>query len=166
MAFFYFQLFMSKIHSYAATLNWTGNKGKGTSSYTAYERSHSLTITGKSAIQMSSDPSFRGDSSCYNPEELLVASLSSCHMLWYLHLCASNGIVVTSYIDNATGTMEENADGSGRFKEVVLHPVIMIAKESNIQLANELHEVAHQKCFIANSVNFPVKCMPATMFEE
>ncbi len=151
---------MSKIHNYSCSIVWTGNKGNGTSSYTAYERSHLLEIGGKPTISLSSDQAFRGDKYSHNPEELLVASLASCHMLWYLHLCAANGIVVVTYTDNATGIMEEREDGSGRFKEVTLCPTITVSKESNMDLAHELHDVAHQKCFIANSVNFPVRCKP------
>lgn len=152
---------MSKIHNYSCSIRWTGNKGNGTKSYTAYERSHLLEIGGKPTVALSSDQAFRGDKLSYNPEELLVASLASCHMLWYLHLCAANGIVVVAYTDNATGIMDEMDDGSGCFKEVTLRPDIVIAKEGNMGLAHELHDAAHQKCFIANSVNFPVHCRPA-----
>ncbi len=109
---------------------------------------------------MSSDPSFRGDKSKHNPEELLVASLSSCHMLWYLHLCSDAGIVVTSYQDAATGTMEENPDGSGQFTEVVLHPVVELTDAAKAGLARELHHKVSQMCFIARSCNFPVKHEP------
>src|SRR6187399_2595586 len=100
-------------HNYKATITWTGNKGKGTANYRRYERSHEISIAGKPIIPASSDPSFRGDKTRYNPEELLVASLSSCHMLWYLHLCSANGVVVVDYTDDATGLMIETADGGG-----------------------------------------------------
>lgn len=151
---------MSKIHSYTSSIRWTGNMGAGTASYTAYDRSHLLEIAGKPMMPLSSDTAFRGDKSSYNPEELLVASISSCHMLWYLHLCAANGVVVVAYTDNAKGIMVESDDGGGRFKEVRLAPEIIISRESNIQLANQLHEEAHKKCFIANSVNFQITCTP------
>ena len=140
-------------------LTWTGNLGKGTKNYRAYSRNHQILGDGKTTdIPGSSDPSFRGDPGRYNPEELFVASLSACHMLWFLHLCAANKIVVTDYKDRASGTMEENEDGSGQFKEVVLHPRVTITAESNREKLDELHEKAHQMCFIARSCNFPVRC--------
>ena len=108
----------------------------------------------------SADPNFRGDQTRYNPEELLVAALSSCHMLWYLHLCAVNKIEVLTYRDRATGFMEEQA-GAGRFREVILRPAVTIAKGSNPDQARALHARAHQECFIANSVNFPVLHEPS-----
>lgn len=147
-------------HHYTTTIRWTGNKGTGTSRYDAYERSHTLSIDGKQDILCSSDIPFRGDGTKHNPEDMLVASLSSCHMLWYLHLCADAGIVVTDYTDNATGTMVQPADGSGHFTEVVLHPVVTVTDSSMVEKANQLHDVAHSKCFIANSCNFPVKHEP------
>lgn len=151
---------MRKAHQYQTALIWTGNTGKGTKSYRDYERSHTISIAGKADILASSDPSFRGDKSRYNPEELLVASLSSCHMLWYLHLCSDAGIIVTSYEDTATGTMEENQDGSGQFTQVVLRPVVVITDSTKAGLARDLHHQAHQMCFISRSCNFPVKHEP------
>jgi organic hydroperoxide reductase OsmC/OhrA len=153
-------LFMARQHSYRVTLNWTGNTGSGTASYSSYERSYNLEVEGKPAIAGSSDPAFRGDRSRWNPEELLVASLAACHKLWYLHLCASAGIVVLAYSDQAEGVMEETADGSGRFLSVTLHPQVTIARGGDAGKARALHEDAHRKCFIANSVNFPVLCEP------
>jgi len=152
-------------HSYNLSLRWTGNKGTGTSGYSAYERSHIIQVENKPDLFCSSDPSFRGDISKYNPEELLVASLSGCHMLWFLHLCAVDGIVVTHYSDHAFGVMFESPDGSGRFKEVILKPQVIVAEPDMIQKANELHDKAHEKCFIANSVNFPVKHEPVCSSE-
>ncbi len=143
--------------------SWTGNAGTGTSSYTAYKRNHELVSRGKPPIPASSDPNFRGDSSRYNPEELLVASLSACHMLWYLHLCAVSGIVVTDYQDHATGTMAERADGGGHFTEVILNPSVVVTPGADLDRCKELHEKAHQLCFIANSVNFPVRCESNTV---
>lgn len=151
---------MSKQHHYSTTVSWTGNKGSGTSAYTAYERAHNIQANNKAVIAASSDVSFRGDKTKYNPEELLVASLSSCHMLWYLHLCAVNNVVVVAYNDNASGTMEETANGGGRFIEVVLHPEVVVTDAAMLSKANELHEQAHQLCYIANSCNFPVKHQP------
>lgn len=147
-------------HNYAATITWTGNKGEGTTRYDAYERSHTLSVNNKPDLACSSDVPFRGDGSKYNPEDMFLYSLSSCHMLWYLHLCADAGIVVTGYVDNATANLEVPALGSGRFTEVVLHPVVTITDVSRIAEANALHDQAHGKCFIANSCNFPVKHQP------
>lgn len=149
-----------KEHNYKATIQWTGNKGTGTSGYRNYERSHTISIENKAIIEGSSDPAFRGDQTKYNPEEMLLASLSSCHMLWYLHFCSEEGIIVTEYIDHATGIMAEKENGSGYFKEVTLHPIVIVTEESMVKKANELHHKASEFCFIANSVNFPVKHIP------
>ena len=146
-----------KRHQYQVQVAWTGNQGQGTKTYKSYKRDHAITVAGKPLLLASSDPSFRGDAARYNPEELLVASLSSCHMLWYLHLCAINSIVVTDYKDEANGVMAENADGSGAFVEVTLNPHVTIDANSDQDKALLLHEEAHRYCFIANSVNFPVK---------
>jgi len=151
---------MEKQHRYEVPLKWIGNKGTGTSSYVAYDRNFEIECEGKSPIPGSSDPSFRGDKTRYNAEELLVASLSSCHMLWYLHLCAQNGIVVVDYQDNASGTMIESADGSGFFKEVTLYPQATLTDEAMIEVAKSLHHQANQMCFIAKSCNFPVYHRP------
>lgn len=149
-----------KEHHYQVQTQWTGNLGQGTQNYRAYERAHEITSSGKAPIAGSSDPAFRGDATRYNPEELMVASLSSCHMLWYLHLCSTAKVIVTSYVDQATGTMSETADGGGHFTSVVLQPNITIDPGGDLTLAAQLHERAHQLCFIANSVNFPVRCEP------
>ena len=151
---------MTRHHHYQSMVRWTGNKGTGTSAYRAYSRDHEIRGPGKPAIPASSDPAFHGDASRYNPEELLVASLSSCHMLWYLHLCAVNKVVVLEYEDHAGGIMEETDDGDGRFLEVTLRPHITLTAESDLETAKRLHHDAHEKCFIANSVNFPVGCEP------
>ncbi|HUH33644.1 MAG TPA: OsmC family protein, partial [Daejeonella sp.] len=151
----------SKQHKYILTVKWTGNKGTGTSNYAAYDRGHSILLEGKSDISLSSDPAFRGDKSMHNPEELFIASLSSCHMLWYLHLCAEAGVTVTDYYDNATGIMEESANGGGRFSEVALNPVVTVTEASMIDTANQLHKKANELCFIANSVNFKVLHFPS-----
>lgn len=152
-----------KTHRYSVTVKWTGNTGTGTSGYRNYERQHEISAgPGKPLIAGSSDPAFRGDPKRWNPEELLVASLSACHKLWYLHLCSDAGIIVVDYIDCAEGTLEETADGSGRFLSVVLKPRVTVAPGTDIAKAQELHHVAHTKCFIANSVNFPVQNEPET----
>jgi organic hydroperoxide reductase OsmC/OhrA len=144
-------------HHYSVAVVWTGNTGRGTHSYTAYERAHQIRSGQKPAISCSSDPAFRGDPTRYNPEELFVAALSSCHMLWYLHLCAEAGIVVISYEDNAEGTMIETPEG-GRFTNVTLYPTVRVTHSADRALA--LHKVAHEHCFLASSVNFPVECKP------
>jgi organic hydroperoxide reductase OsmC/OhrA len=147
-------------HRYTVSLTWTGNLGSGTSGYREYSRSHEIGADGRPAIQGSADPAFRGDRSRWNPEELLVASLSACHKLWYLHLAVDAGVIVTAYVDRAEGVMEVGRDGVGRFKSVVLHPTVTVAAGSDVGLARTLHNPAHEKCFIANSVNFPVECEP------
>lgn len=151
---------MDKTHHYSLTVQWTGNTGTGTKDYRSYERSHTISVTNKVVINGSSDPSFRGDKSLHNPEELFVASLSSCHMLWYLHLCADAGIVVTEYVDNALGTMTETSNGGGKFTEVLLRPVVTITNELLRTKAVELHHKANELCYIANSCNFPILHQP------
>lgn len=152
---------MARRHSYQIELAWTGNRGSGTSSYGEYGRDHEVRAPGKSPIPGSSDPSFRGDAARWNPEELLVASLSACHQLWYLHLCADAGVVVTAYEDHAEGVMVEADGGEGQFESVVLRPRVTIGAESDAALAERLHQTAHEKCFIARSVAFAVVCEPA-----
>lgn len=154
-----------KHHHYKTTIQWTGNKGTGTSGYRDYERSHTISVDNKPIIEGSSDPSFRGDKTKYNPEEMLLSSLSSCHMLWYLHFCSEAGIIVTGYTDHATGIMEETANGSGRFVEANLHPEVIVTDESMVEKAKELHHKANEFCFIANSVNFPVKHNPTVIVQ-
>ena len=151
---------MKGLHNYSLTVKWTGNTGTGTSNYAAFERSHSIFVIDKTEILGSSDPAFRGDKTKHNPEDLLLASISSCHMLWYLHLCAVAGIIVIDYIDNATGTMIETVNGGGKFTEVTLNPKVTITDISMIEKAKELHKKANELCFIANSLNFPVSHKP------
>lgn len=150
-----------KQHAYQTELEWIGNTGHGTRSYGSYRRDHVIRVNGKPPIPGSSDPSFRGDKSRYNPEELLVASLSSCHMLWYLHLCAVNNITVLEYRDTAEGLMRENQDGSGEFVSVTLKPRVRIAEADKTAEADDLHHKAHSLCFISRSVKFPVGILPA-----
>jgi organic hydroperoxide reductase OsmC/OhrA len=151
---------MEKQHAYNLSLEWTGNTGRGTAGYAAFERSHSMMVVGKPTIKGSADPAFRGDPSNHNPEELLLSSIAACHMLWYLHLCAVEGIIVTSYTDNATGVMVVNADGSGQFILVTLRPTVSITDMQQAAKANELHQKANAMCFIARSLNFPVEHQP------
>jgi organic hydroperoxide reductase OsmC/OhrA len=142
-------------HHFAVGLDWTGNRGSGTSGYREYGRDHVLHTEGKHDIAGSSDRAFFGDTDRWNPEELLVGALAQCHLLSYLHVAASNGIVVVGYTDAATGVMEQTADGGGHFTSVTLRPVVTIAS-GDPALALELHHEASTKCFIASSVNFPV----------
>lgn len=151
---------ITRTHSYDVSVTWTGNRGTGTSGYRAYDRDHEVRADGPAAIAASSDPSFRGDPGRWNPELEFTAALSQCHMLWYLHLCAVAGVTVTSYADDAHGLMAEDADGGGRFTEVVLRPRVTVASADMIETATVLHAEANAKCFIANSVNFPVRHEP------
>ena len=152
---------MGPQHNFEIITQWTGNLGSGTSGYGAYSRNHDFQGPGEAGpILGSSAPPFRGDSKRYNPEELLVASLSACHLLWYLHLCADAGVVVVEYVDAAQGTMVVNEDGGGRFTEVVLHTAVTIPSAEQQSVALDLHQEAHRLCFIANSVNFPVRHVP------
>lgn len=151
---------MNKLHNYNLKIMWTGNTGSGTKDYRSYTRDHIVSTANKPDLLCSSDPSFRGDDSRYNPEELLVASLSGCHMLSYLHLCAVAGIVVVEYSDHASGTMEQTPDGGGHFTEVTLYPEVIVSHEAMVDKANELHHKASRLCFIANSCNFPVHHKP------
>jgi organic hydroperoxide reductase OsmC/OhrA len=151
---------MPQTHSYEPTVTWTGNTGSGTSGYRHYERSHEISAAGKPTIPGSSDPAFNGDPARWNPEELLVASLSQCHMLSFLHRCSVAGVVVTGYRDRPIGTMTETADGGGYFTEVVLRPEVSFAEPDDAGRADALHHRAHELCFIASSVNFPVRCEP------
>lgn len=155
---------MLREHLYNLKVRWTGNKGSGTSDYKAYERSHSIWVDGKPELQASSDKVFRGDHTRYNPEELLIAAVSGCHMLWYLHLCADNGIVVLEYEDLPDGVMEELDNGGGHFKVITLNPFITISENSDLAKATALHEMANKKCFISQSLNFPVKHHPVIIF--
>jgi organic hydroperoxide reductase OsmC/OhrA len=146
---------MNLEHHYTIGIEWTGNRGTGTSAYKAYGRETVITASGKHSIDGSSDRVFHGDPDRWNPEELLLAALSECHLLSYLHVAASNGIVVTAYEDDATGTMRQTEDGGGHFTSVTLRPRVTIAGGDQA-LALSLHDVAEQKCFIAASMNFPV----------
>lgn len=153
---------MAKHHRYTTAIRWTGSLGQGTVAYRAYSRNYEVGCTGKEVIKGSSDPSFLGDGSRWNPEEMLVSALSACHQLWYLSLCADNKVVVVGYSDEAEGIMAEEKDGEGQFESVTLRPVVVISPESDCALASRLHDTAHHMCFIARSVNFPVIVVPET----
>ena len=147
---------MNKEHLFKLQTVWTGNRGTGTSNYTEYDRNYIVKIEHKNDLLCSSDPAFRGDKTLYNPEDFLISSLSACHMLWYLHLCADAGIIVVGYTDNASGILVQIEGKGGHFSQVTLHPIVTVAEESMLAMSKELHQKAHEKCFIANSVNFPV----------
>ncbi len=153
----------ARSHHYRVGLEWTGNLGPGTSSYGAFSRNHVLTAPDRAVIEGSSDPAFRGDRMRWNPEQLLVAALASCHQLWYLHLCAEAGVVVVAYEDAAEGEMAERADGAGQFTSVTLRPHVTIAAGSDHDLALALHQAASEKCFIARSMAFPVHHAPVVI---
>lgn len=152
-----------KEHQYRTNVEWTGNKGSGTFDYRSYSRGHTIKVDGKADILGSSDSSYRGEKSRHNPEDLLVASISSCHMLWYLHLCADNGVVVLKYDDQAEGKLQIDQSGGGSFTKVTLRPDVEISKDSSAEKAKELHAKAHELCFIANSCNFEVVVEPNTL---
>ena len=144
-------------HQYTTRLVWTGNTGQGTAGYTGYGRDYTVAVDGKPDLYGSSDPAFRGDPSRHNPEDLFVASLSACHMLFFLSLAARQGIRVLAYEDDAQGTMVTDGDGGGKFDEVVLRPRVTIAEGSDAELVAQLHVMAHERCFIANSCNFTIR---------
>lgn len=153
------------LHHYRLGVTWTGNHGEGTSRYRAYGRDHVIRAPAKPDLLGSSDPAFLGDPACYNPEDLFVASLSTCHMLWYLHLSVGARLVVIAYEDEPEGVMEEEEDGGGRFVSVTLRPRVTIKPGGDVALASSLHVSAHKKCFIANSVSCPVTCEPTIVTE-
>jgi organic hydroperoxide reductase OsmC/OhrA len=152
---------MAVTHQYQVSLRWTGNTGSGTSGYHGYQRDHEVRSAGKPVLHGSADPAFRGDAGRWNPEELLVAALAQCHMLWYLHLCAASGVVVTGYADSPVGTMQvDPTGGGGQFTGVLLRPAVTVADPSMAAKANALHDEIGGLCFIARSVNFPVRHEP------
>jgi organic hydroperoxide reductase OsmC/OhrA len=146
-------------HKFSTHVKWTGNTGTGTSAYTAYTRDHEISGEGKAVINGSAAPMFRGDATRYNPEELLIASLSTCHMLWALHLCSEAGVIVESYEDAAVGELATKGM-EGKFSSVTLRPHLKVRDEVKPEVMEFVHKRAHELCFIANSVNFPVSCEP------
>jgi organic hydroperoxide reductase OsmC/OhrA len=157
---------MPSKHAYETHTIWTGHRGQGTVDYRSYDRTHDTTAPGRPAIASSSDPAFRGDADRWNPELLLVAALSQCHMLSYLHKCAINGVVVTAYEDTAEGAMVETEDGGGHFEDVVLNPLVTVAEAGMVERAQELHHDAAAACFIAASVNFQVRHEPRAVVAQ
>lgn len=158
---------MGILHTYTADVTWTGAGETGTSSYRAYSRDHEIRFDGKPAVLGSADPAFRGDPHRHSPEDLFVAALSQCHMLWFLHLAAEAGVVVVGYSDAATATMRVEAHGAGQFTEVVLHPVVTVSGTGTAVDGTSdghlmaLHHRAHEYCFISRSVSVPVRIDPA-----
>ena len=149
----------SRDHQYKASLRWTGDRGEGTSSYASYGRDLEGRVPGAPMLPMSADPAFRGDAGRHNPENLLLLSISSCHMLWYLHLAAENGIVVRDYVDDCEAILEDHGRAGGQFRLAILRPLVRIAAgDPGVALA--LHEEAHRLCFIARSLNFLIQCEP------
>ncbi|MEO0327140.1 MAG: OsmC family protein [Pseudomonadota bacterium] len=156
---------MAKKHEFPSRIRWTGNQGMGTSSYTAYQRTWDMCLDGKEVLSCSNDPMLGGDPSKYNPEDILIAALSSCHMLWYLHLCSQADVTVLAYEDNPVGIGNSEPSGKGHFVEAVLRPSITITPDSDREKAISLHDEIHKYCFIARSVNFPVRFEPELEIE-
>lgn len=156
---------MTKHHDFASTIVWTGNRGEGTRRYKGYDRSWDIAVPGKAVVHCSNDPMLGGDNTKMNPEDLLISSLAACHMLWYLHLASDAGIVVTSYRDNPVGHGETLSNGAGRFLSAVLRPEIGVLPGVDLELAASLHHRVHEYCFIARSVNFPVRYEPVFRIE-
>ncbi len=157
---------MSKAHDYAIDLTWTGNKGTGTSSYRAYSRDYTVSVANKPDILGASDPAFLGDPSRHNPEDMFLASVASCHMLWYLHLASAAGIQVVSYRDSAAGTMVLNADGSGEFSSITLNPIVSIQDSQHEDKAHSLHSEVGALCFIARSIKVPIRHEATVLVED
>ena len=157
---------MAKKHTYESRIRWTGNTGEGTRNYRSYKRSWDIAVPGKPAVSCSNDPVLGGDPSMMNPEDLLLSSLSACHMLWYLHLASDAGITVLSYEDTPIARGELEPSGAGRFLEATLRPAITIASGGDVQRAHEIHGEIHQYCFIARSVNFPVRHDPEITVQQ
>lgn len=155
-----------KNHHYKTKTTWTGNTGESTKNYRSYQRNYTISVDGKADVLGSSDPSFLGDSQLHNPEDLLLASVSSCHLLWYLHLCSVNKILVVDYQDFAEGTMIEEENGSGKFTEIILKPRIVVKEKEMVEKAMKLHQEANEMCFIANSLNFKIKHEPEITYNE
>ncbi len=147
---------MSGDHHYTIELDWTGNRGTGTSAYGAYSRDHMVSVEGKPPVPGSSDPAFMGDAARYNPEDMFLASIASCHMLWFLHLASAAGITVTAYRDRASGVMKTNPDGSGEFTSVTLSPAVVITDARRSEEAKSMHDKVGSLCFIARSVKVPI----------
>lgn len=152
---------MSTEHRYAARVIWEGAAGEGTAAYTSYDRRYRVLVAGKADLEGSADPAFRGDAELHNPEDLFLASLSACHMLTYLALCARSGVLVEGYRDDAAGVLRMDPGGGGRFEEIVLNPTVTVAGEEQAARAVALHEKAHRLCFIAASCRVEIRIRPS-----
>jgi organic hydroperoxide reductase OsmC/OhrA len=150
-------------HRYAARLVWTGNTGEGTARYAGYGRGYAVHVAGKPELHGSADPAFHGAPDRHNPEDLFLASIAACHMLSYLALCARHGVPVFAYEDEATGTLAMHAGGGGRFEEVLLAPVVTVADDADAELAKRLHDIAHERCFIASSCSIAIRHRPTIL---
>ncbi len=148
---------MDKLHHYEISILWTGNLGAGTATPRAYSRDHEVSADGPGTLAGTSDPAFRGDPARWNPEQLLVASVAQCHMLWYLGLAAAAKVTVTAYEDHPTGSMAVAENGSGQFTGITLRPQVTITADSDADAARALHGRVGDYCFIARSVNFPIQ---------
>jgi organic hydroperoxide reductase OsmC/OhrA len=146
--------------SYAARITWTGNDGEGTAAYSSYRRQYRIAVQGKPELVGSADAAFRGDARWHNPEDLFLAALSACHMLFFLSLCARSGVRVTAYEDEAMGSLALHPAGGGRFEQITLRPVVTVATDDAIARARQLHQTAHELCFLANSCSAPIRVEP------
>jgi organic hydroperoxide reductase OsmC/OhrA len=155
---------MAKQHDYTCLIEWTGDRGQGTKTYRGYDRTWNIATPDKPVVSCSNDPLLGGDPTLHNPEDLLLSSLSACHMLWYLHLASSAGIVVRGYQDQPIGVGESTPDGAGRFLSATLKPRIRVQRGADLAKADAIHHEIHKVCFIARSVNFPVDY--AATYEE
>ncbi len=154
------------MNKYTARLIWDGNLGEGTASYTSYGRQYRVLVAGKPDLMGTADPAFRGEADKHNPEDLFLTAIASCHMLFYLSLCARKGIRVLTYEDDVSGTMTVDARGGGRFEEITLHPRVTIADAEGFEGAVQLHDTAHELCFIANSCSVPIRHEPTVQVAE
>jgi len=137
---------------HVATVAW--KRESESFDYKSYNRDHTWSFDGDMQVRASAAPAYRGNPALVDPEEALVASLSSCHMLTFLALASQKGFVVDSYTDRAVGHLEKNSKGKLAITRVDLYPNIAFAgsnKPTSEQLA-ELHDRSHHECFIANSV--------------
>lgn len=155
-----------RAHQYKITTKWTGNKGHGTANVSAYKRTHIVISANKPELQLTTDNALYGDKNLHNPEDLLTASVSSCHMMSFLYLCALEGIIVIEYTDNAIGNLMEDPKGGGHFLDINLNPRFVVTEDSMVGSAIELHKKAHEICFIANSLNFPVIINPICLVHK
>ena len=147
-------------HEYTSKIRWTGNTGAGTETYKGYKRTWNIEVPGKPVVNCSNDPLLGGDPTLMNPEDLLLSALSACHMLWYLHLASNAGLSVLSYEDSPVGVGEVIPDGSGQFTEAVLNPKVRLRAGDDAERAAEIHNEIHSYCFVARSVNFPIRYKP------